>query len=573
MNTSFLSAIPAAPAQELLVPARPSKTGQSVSEADALLEESPVEDSESTGDTDKADAFAEMLAAMLSVATPQVETRVDTVQPAAIETVTSTATEVPLDGAGSPLFAASFTTVTAAPSTGSSTTTSIPGAEAGLPLDKVGAETTTPDDTAANAAPSVEIDEAGVTALASLDAQVSETVPQPAGSTLDAERSAGTVAEPAGIETSPVAAEAADQELPIVAVREATADLKGPQVDDVAGTPEPAAPVDQASESQSASPQQPQEDAVARSTPKPETIVQNDDVTAEQPVMKANPPKVTEAPKHESHPVAPETAPKNTAVVEEPYENPPEAKGDVDEGSSVKPATPLKSSSATSRTVSNAAPKSTQPESTSSLPKVEAAVDVGVKKDVPRERNAAPIAAAAEKPAAAPEMEVVDSTVNTANAASAANSASSVATSHPSTAAASAPAHVSQQVLQALAAYEADLPQNGSRSFEMLLDPPELGRLLVQMSRTSKGVDVRISAENDSVRSILETSGAEMQQSLQLSGFDLGQFSGSNSGGTFGNGEEWISAPSLASFGGSGPVPSGSSTSQRPGASAVNVMV
>src|SRR5688572_22853676 len=96
MNTSFLSAIPAAPPQEQTVPARPAKSGKPVIEAEESIENAPVNESEteSTGDTDKADAFAEMLAAMISVATPAVETHVETVQPAGVETVTSTATDI-----------------------------------------------------------------------------------------------------------------------------------------------------------------------------------------------------------------------------------------------------------------------------------------------------------------------------------------------------------------------------------------------------------------------------------------------------------------------------------------------
>src|SRR5687768_10793714 len=101
MNTSFLSAIFAAPPQEQPVPARPAKSGKPVIEVEESTENAPVNESEpeSTGDTDKADAFAEMLAAIISVATPAVETHVETVQPAAVESVTSTATDIPRDGA------------------------------------------------------------------------------------------------------------------------------------------------------------------------------------------------------------------------------------------------------------------------------------------------------------------------------------------------------------------------------------------------------------------------------------------------------------------------------------------
>ncbi|OAI52114.1 hypothetical protein AYO47_01205 [Planctomyces sp. SCGC AG-212-M04] len=563
MNTSFLSAISAAPVQEQLVPARPAKAGKPVIEAEELAEETPVDESEPTCDTDKADAFAEMLAAMISVATPQVETHVETVQPAAVESVTSTATDIPRDGAGSPLFAAGFTTATPVGSSVSATATSSAVADAGLSVDKVGGETTAVDGTVGQGGAGVEIDEAAVAALASLDAGVVETAPEAASSTLNPEAPAGVVDD----SSAPV--DATGDDLPIVAARDTTSDSTVAQADHV-DTAEPAVAVDRTLKTSSADLQKHQTDASTRDASKP-VVAPKTDVTGEQPVAKANEPVVAETPKPEMQPVAPEVAPQNTTAVDEPYENPPEPRADLEESSSEKPLSTPKSSSSAARPVVSSAPKAIEPEATSSLPPVEATADVGVKKDVPRERSEAPVATA-EKPApVAVETVAADSTVGTVSAASTATSTSSVASSHTNGAAASTPAHVSQQVLQALQAYEAELPQNGSRSFEMLLDPPELGRLLVQMSRTSKGVDVRISAENESVRSILETTGAEMQQSLQLSGFDLGQFSGSNSGGTSGNGDEWISAPTLQSFAG-GSVQSRSNTTQ-PGASAVNVMV
>jgi flagellar hook-length control protein FliK len=88
---------------------------------------------------------------------------------------------------------------------------------------------------------------------------------------------------------------------------------------------------------------------------------------------------------------------------------------------------------------------------------------------------------------------------------------------------------VSNQVIQALLAGERELPQSGQRSFEMLLDPPELGRLFIQMTRGAKGLEVRISAEDDRVGGILQSSAADLQQALQLSNLELGQF-GTHSG-------------------------------------------
>ncbi|MBX3444725.1 MAG: flagellar hook-length control protein FliK [Planctomyces sp.] len=85
------------------------------------------------------------------------------------------------------------------------------------------------------------------------------------------------------------------------------------------------------------------------------------------------------------------------------------------------------------------------------------------------------------------------------------------------------PSRISRQVSSALLARETELAPQGREGFELVLDPPELGRLFISLSRTGGGLEVRIAAENDHVRAILENSGAELQQSLQMSGFSLGQ--------------------------------------------------
>jgi flagellar hook-length control protein FliK len=89
-------------------------------------------------------------------------------------------------------------------------------------------------------------------------------------------------------------------------------------------------------------------------------------------------------------------------------------------------------------------------------------------------------------------------------------------------------AHISAQVAQVLMGRDADIQAGQSKSFEMMLDPPELGRLFIQMSRGNRGLEVRISAEDDRVGALLQSSASDLQQSLQLSNLSLGQF-GTNS--------------------------------------------
>lgn len=92
-----------------------------------------------------------------------------------------------------------------------------------------------------------------------------------------------------------------------------------------------------------------------------------------------------------------------------------------------------------------------------------------------------------------------------------------------------ASSHITSQIAEMIVAREADLA-SGPQSFEMMLDPPELGRLFIQMNRGTKGLEVRISAEDDRVSAILQTSGGELQQALQSSDLSFGQFqSGSQS--------------------------------------------
>jgi flagellar hook-length control protein FliK len=103
------------------------------------------------------------------------------------------------------------------------------------------------------------------------------------------------------------------------------------------------------------------------------------------------------------------------------------------------------------------------------------------------------------------------------------------ATAANPTAASSAPAAtpVVHQITHAIIAEQAHVTMEREHSFQMLLEPPELGRLFIQMSRGSRGLEVKISAEDEGVRSILQTSAGDLQQSLQLSNLSTGQFGAS----------------------------------------------
>jgi hypothetical protein len=151
--------------------------------------------------------------------------------------------------------------------------------------------------------------------------------------------------------------------------------------------------------------------------------------------------------------------------------------------------------------------------------KVQAAPEV----IAPAEKKAAP-----EKPAevahSTHELNAIEPVVQDVGASAfsaVANPATPVGTNSPAPIAAD---HVSRQVVQAILTHETDVTTLGQRSFEMMLDPPELGRLMIQMTRSSKGLEVKISAEDDAVGAILKASGADLQQSLQLSSLSLGQF-------------------------------------------------
>jgi hypothetical protein len=125
-----------------------------------------------------------------------------------------------------------------------------------------------------------------------------------------------------------------------------------------------------------------------------------------------------------------------------------------------------------------------------------------------------------QEPAPLPAATVTTPVVNVAAAMP--TTANPIAT--PATPSAAPVAH---QIAHAIIAEQANLTLEREHSFQMLLEPPELGRLFIQMSRGSRGLEVKISAEDEAVRSILQMSATDLQQSLQLSNLSTGQFGAS----------------------------------------------
>ncbi len=66
--------------------------------------------------------------------------------------------------------------------------------------------------------------------------------------------------------------------------------------------------------------------------------------------------------------------------------------------------------------------------------------------------------------------------------------------------------------------------QSGLRRIEVELTPPELGRVLVELSETRRGVAARIVADSSQTAALLESQLAHMKQMLQESGVSVSQF-------------------------------------------------
>jgi len=214
-------------------------------------------------------------------------------------------------------------------------------------------------------------------------------------------------------------------------------------------------------------------------------------------------------------------------------ENQPAPEISADGSASEQPRSESRTESSSARDTSHLANKpesasSTQVEPNAQTPSAADLTKAGNVQTSAEVTTSAEKKAAPEKPAevthAAHELNPIEPVVQDVGAAAisaAANPAAPVGTSSSTPIAAD---HVSRQVVQAILTHETDVTTLGQRSFEMMLDPPELGRLMIQMSRGAKGLEVKISAEDDAVGAILKASGADLQQSLQLSSLSLGEF-------------------------------------------------
>ncbi len=561
MNTSFLSAFPSpAPRQENL-DTLPVRNAVSATAARAGEVDSRAEPAEPKADHDKADAFAEMLAAMMSnvdspLETPAPEEPVDTAVAG-----TAIATDLPRDGAGSPLFHSSFVAPT---STTNTLTTQLASAS---PTVAVSSPPTAEIANAENAttASATVVNDAAAAALADLGLSANELTeftiePAPqVGPEFAIEVDAG-VTELDFVDPGVIEARAIERGL------DAAPEANPSNVDQTATQ---AADVDGANRTVAQS----QRDATPLRGEADTRLEPPTPATSEPPVVKG---VEASAERRDSARLSADGAvetPLTAAPAEPVLDEGPSSEADAGPIAQQpsRPATTVERPAAAPRTTASMA----VPARTADMP-IEAVEPVGenvAEMDVlqlSQPRSPVDDEGNATAPQPVDQPEIAGEGAADVVAAGSATSASAVSGQSPS---AATPTRVSQQVLQALATYEAELPANGARSFELLLDPPELGRLLLQMSRTANGVEVRIAAENEAVRAILESTGQDLQQSLQLSGFDLGQFSGSSSNSAFGGGEEFVFAPARTAFvagdGQSLPQPTPASAETR----AVNVVV
>lgn len=83
------------------------------------------------------------------------------------------------------------------------------------------------------------------------------------------------------------------------------------------------------------------------------------------------------------------------------------------------------------------------------------------------------------------------------------------------------PSEVAQQVADRLVERTKDLPQ-GETEYSVTLEPEDLGRITVRMTKTVDGaVSVSIAAENSKTLRIIEENGAHIQESLRQNGVQL----------------------------------------------------
>jgi flagellar hook-length control protein FliK len=120
----------------------------------------------------------------------------------------------------------------------------------------------------------------------------------------------------------------------------------------------------------------------------------------------------------------------------------------------------------------------------------------------------------------------------------------------PSAPAAAAPAPPAVQVADAVISHAQVLTKNGAVEFQMRLDPPELGRIQVQLVSRGDEVHGQVLVASEAVRQVMESQLPELRQRLEAAGVNVQQFSvTTDSGG--GNHNPYRDAPardSLAVF-------------------------
>src|SRR5690606_38123962 len=79
------------------------------------------------------------------------------------------------------------------------------------------------------------------------------------------------------------------------------------------------------------------------------------------------------------------------------------------------------------------------------------------------------------------------------------------------------------QVSEAVQTWAAALRDQGSVRFAAWLTPPDLGRVWVELTRTSSGITARLRATDEGVRSVLQSQEPGLRQALVDSGLAIAE--------------------------------------------------
>jgi flagellar hook-length control protein FliK len=83
---------------------------------------------------------------------------------------------------------------------------------------------------------------------------------------------------------------------------------------------------------------------------------------------------------------------------------------------------------------------------------------------------------------------------------------------------------IERQLTDAIEAHHSEADQNGETRLEVLLNPPDLGRVWIRLARTADGIAAHLSVQNPDVQSALQTHLDAIRQGLVQSGVPLADF-------------------------------------------------